>query len=520
MEDINNYKEVINTRHKNINFLLRSILVGILVGIVVSAYRFVLTNAEHISFDIYRYFTEHINMIPLLFLGLGTAGYLIGLLISKFPMISGSGIPQVKGSIMGYFKYNWFTVLVAKFIGGTIAIIGGLSLGREGPSIQLGACVAEGVSDKISASRTEKKILMASGASAGLAAAFNAPLAGVMFALEETFKYFSPSILLSTMAAAISADFVSKLFFGMSPVFNFNIQNSIPLSGYWMLAILGILLGVLGSAYNTTLMYVKKLYKKSIWLNSRFKIIIPFVIAGVLGLTFPIVLGGGHKIISSLNISTSITLLIMIFLVKFLFSMVSFGSGAPGGIFFPLLILGATVGAIVGNIAITYFGYDSTLFTNFIILAMAGYFTAIVRAPMTGVILLTEMTGSFSNLLSLTFVSIIAYIVTEALGSEPIYESLLESQLADMDIKPDQKADRGEKITFEYIVQFGSAIENKLIKDIQLPDTCLIIAIRRNGKDFIPKGNTKIEAEDYLVLLTNLKDESQSKELIASLTTL
>lgn len=162
--------------------------------------------------------------IPFLFIALGTAGYITGILINKFKMIGGSGIPQVKGIILGYFKNNWLGTLIAKFLGGIISITAGLSLGREGPSIQIGSCVAEGVGNKLASSRQEKKILMASGASAGLAAAFNAPLAGTMFAMEEIFKYFSPVILLSTMVSAVIADYISKLIFGTNPVFLFDLK--------------------------------------------------------------------------------------------------------------------------------------------------------------------------------------------------------------------------------------------------------------------------------------------------------
>jgi H+/Cl- antiporter ClcA len=278
-------------------------------------------------------------------------------------MISGSGIPQVKGVIMGYFKNNWLSTLIAKFFGGAVSILAGLSLGREGPSIQLGACVAQGVGDKLAASRTEKKVLIASGASAGLAAAFNAPLAGAMFAMEEIFKYFSPAILLSTMMSAVVADFVSKIVFGINPVFNFDVQSSIPLSGYWLLFILGAIIGAAGAFYNFVLLQTQKLYKRTKWLNVKTRPVIPFVLAGLLGLVFPIALGSGHRIVGELQLSAGITFLLLMLVVKFLFSMISFGSGAPGGIFFPLLIIGATIGAIFGNIAVNYIGLDPKLFT-------------------------------------------------------------------------------------------------------------------------------------------------------------
>ncbi|MBR0597489.1 ClC family H(+)/Cl(-) exchange transporter [Sinanaerobacter chloroacetimidivorans] len=515
----NNYKAVINIDSKKESILLKSILVGILAGIVTCLYRIVLTQAEEYSFQFYALLRAHMAYLPLVFAGLGLTGYFIGMLTSKYHMIGGSGIPQVRGLLLGYFKNSWLSTLIAKFLGGAISILAGLSLGREGPSIQLGACVAQGIGDKLANSRTEKKILIASGASAGLAAAFNAPLAGTMFALEEIFKYFSPVILLSTMVSAIVADFISKLIFGTETIFHFTIDSSIPLSGYWYLFLIGATLGAAGAFYNYILVYTQKLYKKAQWLTAERRPVIPFVCAGIIGLVFPMVLGGGHHIIGELQLENGILFLLIIFSVKFLFSMISFGSGAPGGIFFPLLILGSIIGAVFGNIAINYLGFDSGLFYNFVVLAMAGYFTAIVRAPITGVILLIEMTGSFHQLLSLTVVSVVAFIVADLLKSKPIYETLLENMLKEKEVVEGEHDD-SKRITIEMIVHHGAPAEGRLVKELELPRNCLLIAVKRRGKELIPKGDTKIMAEDYLVFLTSIKEEANTRECLRKITSL
>jgi H+/Cl- antiporter ClcA len=518
MKSKNNYKSVINTDSTRLHIVYKSMLVGLIAGIVTCAYRFILMKAEELSFMIYHYFRDHLLLLPILFIILTAAGYLTGLLVNKYKMISGSGIPQVKGIIMGYFKNTWFGTLIAKFIGGIISILAGLSLGREGPSIQIGACVAEGVGKKLAASRHERKVLIASGASAGLAAAFNAPLAGAMFAMEEIFKYFSPVILLSTMVSAVIADYISKIVFGLNPIFQFELKDSIHLNGYWLLILLGAVLGVCGSFYNKILLLSQKLYKRTKWLNPKTKLIVPFVLSGILGLIFPIVLGGGHIIMDEIKLSTSLTFLIIVLIIKFIFSMISFGSGAPGGIFFPLLVMGAVIGAIFGMIAINYLGFDSDLFYNFVILAMVGFFTSIVRAPITGVILLIEMTGSFTHLLPLTIVSIVSYVVADLLKSTPIYDSLLDNQLAEKGILTEQH-DTSKKITFETIVHHGSWMENHIIKDMGLPQNCLLIAIKRNEHEFIPKGNTKILAGDYLILLTDVNTEALIREKLNAIAT-
>lgn len=514
----NNYKEATGIYSSKLSILYKSIITGFLAGAVVIIYRLILVKAEYFSFQMYDYLKENIYYVPLAFGLLGLLGYFTGCLVSKYKFISGSGIPQVKGIIMGYFEYSWISTLIAKFVGGVLSIFSGLSLGREGPSIQLGACVAQGVGNKLAKSRTEKKILIASGASAGLSAAFNAPLAGTMFAMEEIYKYFSPVILLSAMASAIVADFLSKIVFGLDPVFNFHVTSVIPLSGYWILIILGAALGFMGAFYNRMLLLSQAIYKKISFLSEKTKPLIPFLLAGILGIIFPLALGGGHVIIEQLNPSTGISVLILILCIKFLFSMISFGSGAPGGIFFPLLIIGAIIGCIFGNVAISYLGFDSSLFYNFIILAMAGYFTAIVRAPITGIVLLVEMTGSFTHLLSLTVVCIVAYIVADLLGSPPVYESLLENQISQKHIS-ESKKDEGKKITMEMVVHYGSAAEGKTVKELDFPSKCLLIAIRRRGGDIIPNGNTVVMPEDSLVFITDQYQEVYLRELIEKIVT-
>lgn len=510
----NNYKTLTNDYFQHISIVFKSLLVGIIVAGVVVLYRITLSYAEHLAFNMYDFLRSNLIFFPVAIIILCLIGYFVGYLVSKNKMISGSGIPQLEGIMKGHFKErkSWIHTLCSKFIGGAVCIGGGLSLGREGPSIQLGASVAEGLGNKIGKGRLERRILMTSGASAGLAAAFNAPLAGVVFALEEIFKYFSPIILLSTMSAAVAADFISKEVFGMIPIFDFEIIKTIPLKQYWLLVLLGILLGGLGAFYNFVLLKTKSLYGKLKFFNEKTKIIIPFVVAGVLGIVFPIVLGGGHRIVEELTLENGVMFLVIIFIIKFLFSMVSFGSGAPGGIFFPLIILGATIGAVFAGISINYLGIDKELYYNFVIIAMAGYLTAIVRAPITGIVLVMEMTGSFTHILSLTVVSITAYVVADLLKSPPIYESLLENLV--ISEKEEDINESSDKIVIEFIVKHDSEFADQLVKNINWPGKSLLVGVTRGDKNIIPKGDTKILEGDYLTVLTDVNSECRIKEIL------
>ena len=481
--------------------ILDSLITGIVVGIVIVMHRIILSKLSPIFMDFYKRVSENYILIPILFITLIIFGFIVGKMVKKEPMIVGSGIPQVEGILTRSLKQNWFNVLLYKFIGGLICLITGLSLGREGPSVQIGACIGEGISEKTKKLDNEKKYLITSGASAGLSAAFNAPISGVMFSLEETHKNFSYLVLVSAMIASITADFFSKNFFGMKPSLYFSKLNYLPLKYYWTLIILGIIIGISGVIFSNGLLKTQSLYKK---LNKsvEIKCIIPFVITGILGIIFPIALGGGHDLIISLKDSNfTMTFLFILIIVKFLFTFVCFGSGVPGGIFFPLLVLGALVGNFLGLFFAKYLNIPDIYIINFIVLAMAGHFASIVKAPITAILLISEMTGSLNHLLPLALVVIVSQLTSDILNSSPIYESLLTRILSKGINKYEGMI--GKKTLIEISVQIYSELDCKEIKDIDWPEDCLVVSIRRGEKEILPKGNTKIYAGDLLAIMTN-----------------
>lgn len=491
------------------------LLVGAVSGLIVMLYRIALTYAGQWLNEILKYISGHPLRIIGWFAVLILLAVIVGQLVKWEPMISGSGIPQVEGEVLGKLSQNWKRVLPAKFIGGFLCLFGGLSLGREGPSIQLGAMGGQGVSRLLDRGKTEERYLMTCGASAGLAAAFHAPLAGMMFAIEEIHKGFSVSLLVCVMTSSVTADYICSHIMGIDPVFQFELEHVLPQDHYWLLLLLGVILGLLGTFYNKVMIKAQELYKKPKFLNETTRLVIAFLSAGVLGLVMPSVLGSGGDLIVSLTEGEMVLgLVVLTFVVKFLFSAVSFGSGAPGGIFFPLLILGALIGGAFAMTGTKLFGLDPVYINNFVLLAMAGFFTAIVRAPITGIILLFEMSGTVSQMLSLAIVSVAAYITATLLRSEPIYESLL-NRLLDGQKKGDAPEDNSgksgaaagrQKVLSEYVIMSGSVLEGRTVMEIHWPKNCLLVALERDGKEMIPRGKTKLMAGDRLTVMTDERD--------------
>ena len=493
--------------------VLEGIGVGVAAGLITVLFRVTLEQADALRQTIGGYMAGHTWFFPVwLVILLGIAA-LAALLLKWEPLIGGSGIPQVEGELMGRIHQKWWRVLLAKFSGGVLSIGAGLSLGREGPSIQLGAMAGKGVSRLVGRNRTEEKMLMTCGASAGLSAAFNAPFAGVLFSLEELHKNFSIEVLLSAMSASITADFISRNVFGLKPVFDFSAAHMMPLKSYWLVLLLGLLLGLLGVLYNFCVAKAQDLYGRIPWTYVR--IALPFLLAGILLLVFPTVLGGGHPLVEQISEGLDLRFLLVLFTVKFVYSMISFGSGVPGGIFLPLLVLGAVAGGAFSGV-LDLCGVDNEL-QNFVILGMAGFFSAIVRAPVTGIILISEMTGSFSHLLTLSLVSLASYAVADLLKSKPVYDQLLARLLRGRTEKEESDGrTSSEKVLVETPVHHGAAVCGKQIKDIDWPAHSLIVSVKRGETELVPKGDTRLLAGDTLVVLC---DDWDSHEVYDALET-
>ncbi|MFC2678096.1 MAG: chloride channel protein, partial [Granulicatella sp.] len=237
-------------------------IIGILVGTTVSLFRLFLGKTLEGVIVVYSYLQESPQWIPLWIIFSMVMAVILGQIVKSDPDIKGSGIPQVELQLQGKMNMNWWSVCWKKFVAGSISIGSGLLLGREGPSIQLGASVAQGVAEGLKSNRVQKNIFISSGAGAGLAAAFNAPIAGLMFVLEEVHHTFSPLVALTTLTAAIVSNFVSLNIFGARPSLNLGNDQLFPMTHYGYVIVLGIILGLFGWVYHHYTLQLPAIYGK------------------------------------------------------------------------------------------------------------------------------------------------------------------------------------------------------------------------------------------------------------------
>lgn len=512
-----------HSRKIRLKLIFYSLLTGVITGTIVSAYTYLLS-----KITIFRnnFIGNNINLsLPLIILLFIVVAMIIQYTLNKYPLISGSGIPQVMGLIQKKVKFNWFPELITKFFSGLLAIFIGFSLGREGPSIHLGSLVGEGVNEVSKRTEVERKYLITCGASAGLAAAFNAPLAGAIFAIEELHKFFSPILLICVLIASLFSNLVSKFLLGTKLSFEsfsfISPVNFVPkeiLLHLILISILSFIMVLLATIFNYFIIKFKDTYTK-INLSPYTKMSVVSLFSLLIIYFLPDITGGGHHIIEHLlDYNSNFRLLGLVMIGKFFFTMLSYSTGAPGGIFLPLLVIGALVGKIYGLFLVGTFNFSQEYITLFVLVAMTSYFTAVVRTPITGIILILEMTGNFSNLFSLVITAAITYAFSELLKHNSVYEELFENMFKKQDEKA-QTFEKNEKIvTIKIPVMSDSKLSNKMIRDIDWPQNLLIIGIERSGSSqFIPKGDTVLKDSDILILLT---DENTSKRYMNKLSEL
>lgn len=490
------------------NITYKGIMIGFASGILVTLYRFGIefgTETSLKAYDILRLHPLYILPWSLLILLIGFITYK---LIKLEPYAKGSGIPQVEGMLLFGMKMKWHAILFIRFAAGILTSFFGVSLGREGPSIQIGASGGQALAGKIGKNKLEKNYLITAGASAGLSAAFNAPLSGAIFALEEVHRTFSPNILIAATTSALVADVTSKYFFGLEPVLSFIKIPQLPIRYYIWLIPLGILSGVVGSITNKGLLEITRFYQ---FIPEFLRPTIALFFALFCGIFIPQVLGGGQNLIAlSINLNTGFVLLIVFIVTKLLFTCLCFGSGLPGGIFMPILSIGALAGCILGQI-LTQFGLPAQFIPAFCVCAMAGTMSSSVKAPVTSILLMAEMTGSLVHLFPVAAVSLIALLISDLLKISPIYEELLDRLTIE---NKEQFTTQKTGAIVEIPVELGSKVAGNKIKNINWPDGALIISIKRGNKEMVPNGNTLILHGDYLVILSSeQKYEDMSRGL-------
>ncbi|MCC5656803.1 chloride channel protein [Nostoc sp. XA010] len=377
----------------------------------------------------WRVHSTHIFPVWLALPAIGLVlGFVAGWLVDRLaPEAYGSGIPQVKATLANVpMKLSW-RVAGVKLLSAIIAIGSGMTLGRQGPTVHVGAGLAAGMSRWVPTSPDHRRQMIAAGAGAGLAAAFNAPIAGVLFIVEELLQDLSGLTLGTAIIASFIGGVISRLLGGGSLDLNLQLvksssQFSIPEIPFFVL--LGILAGLLGALFNCGLIFSIKFYRK-LHISLPLRVALAGFLSGVIvsmlpapfrdntGLRESLITGGSQPTVAAIA-----------FVAQFILTLIAFGSGAPGGLFAPSLILGSCLGHIIGVSEFYITGAGSP--TTYALAGMGGFFSAVSKVPITAIVIVFEMTTDFNLVLPLMIVSVAAYLVADKVVPGSLYEKLLE----------------------------------------------------------------------------------------------
>ncbi|KTC65992.1 voltage-gated chloride channel protein (ClC-type) (plasmid) [Legionella adelaidensis] len=409
-----------------------SILLGLLVGIIGSLLQLSingLTSTLRAWFDFWQGYGVPIVVSSAL--SSMILVYIAWLLVKwGASEASGSGVQEIEGTLLHQRPIFWRRLLPVKFIGGMLAISAKMVLGREGPTIQIGGNLGEMLGEWFRMNRKRRDTLIAAGAAAGLAAAFNAPLAGVLFVLEEMRNEFNFSFtnFKSVAIATVFSTIASDLIIGAKPAISMEIFNFPPLQQLIYFFIFGIIVGFAGLLFNSSLMKSLSIMDK---LSPRFHdvfVLMVGLLVGSLAVYYPETVGGGYEIIErALTITPATTFLAIVLVVRFIATLLSYNTAVPGGFFAPMLAMGT----LMGTVCSVFFSWlDPTINPGmFAVAGMGALFSAAVRAPITGIILVVEMTQNYFLILPLMITCLTSTTVVQLAKNAPIYTQLLHRTL-------------------------------------------------------------------------------------------
>ncbi len=509
--------------------LFMGVVTGFLTGVVITFYNVLTSLSEGFSTDAYAYVRGHWFLIPVLLLALACAALVIGVIVKLVPMVKGSGIPQTEGAARGVIKYNWFAVLCTMFASSLACIFFGLSAGGEGPSIQMGGALGYGSSRLFSRTDMLRRYQVTGGACAGLAVAFNAPLTGMAFAFEETHKKFSPEVFICAFSSVVTGVITRNLIragLGLSTgaFFTQFVLNDLPYAGYGYLVVAALVCALLGVGFYHAVIALKRLVdKKFTFLKNTGKMLVPFLLAGTFGLITVYAMGGGHALIEALGtkggtqdvgLETAFFLgvggtIALALVFKLLASLANISCGVPCGAFIPMLAIGAATGALLSLLFTQFFGMDKAYTDLIIMISMAAFFTCVVRAPITGIVMVFELTWSFTALLPVVVGVAIGYMVGEIARTKPIYEELLEQIISEREAN-EVKVHVSQRLQ----VQADSIVDGMSVKDVLWPSATAVKTVQRGEEIFTPTAETVLLAEDVITVEADTADESAiTKEL-------
>lgn len=488
------------------------VICGAITGAFIFLFKWLADKAEYASRYLYQMASASAWYIALAFLALIVLGLALILLHKKLPTARGGGIPRAEGYLRGSLSFTCVRTLIGTFIGSMIGFFAGLPVGCEGPAVLIGTCIG-GICVNFSKNKSAwKRYVTSGGAGAGFAVATGAPLTGILFVLEEVHKRFTPMLVLTVSVSVIIATLINSLLssaFGMqTALFDFGTLNSFELSHVLYLALLGVIIALMVAVFDASISAIRKLSKKtSKQIKGWIKVLLVFVLTGVLAFTFTDGVYSGHHLIESLVLDNKILSVALALLgIRLVMMLFVTDSAVTGGIFIPTLAIGALIGSISAKLLISI-GLDSSLYQTVVLLSTCAFIGGTLRAPFTATVFFIELTGQFTNLFYVALVVFLVHVITELLNFTPFYDRVLQNI--------EERENKGKEFKenlFEMKVSDKAFVVGKTVRDVMWPISCVVLGIIHANEDKNTTGNIGEKLMfigDTIILKANYSDEEK-----------
>jgi chloride channel protein, CIC family len=430
-----------NSMRGSVHICVTAIIAGVLIGFVGGAFRWCLQRADDLRVDLVDWAHTLPGpgwLVPMA--AAATGASLAALIVRWEPLAAGSGIQHVEAVFLGQAKPPLIRLLPAKFVGGVLSIGSGLVLGREGPTVHMGAAIGAEAARQARLPDSEVRMMQTALGGAGLAVAFNAPIGGTLFTLEEVTKSFRVKTVLATLFSAVAAVACSRLVLGNHADFQVEPIAAPALAWLPLFVVFGLLTGCLGAAYNGLVLWFLDHVAAIRRIPSLAKASVIGAGIGLAMFIYPLSVGGGEdltqRLVGGQHLAASV--IFGILAVRFIAGPVSYSAAVPGGLFAPLLAVGALWGLLfAAGFNAMWPGNATQLAVPMALVGMAAFFGATVRAPVTGLVVVAEMTATTEALVPMMAATAAAVLAAYAVGSPPIYDSLRE-RMPDAEHRRDQ----------------------------------------------------------------------------------
>lgn len=498
--------------------LLLTFLTGVLTGTVVFLFKIAIKYVQEFSNFIYASVRNDPKFLLLLILGAALIGSISFILIKFFPIIRGSGIPNSIAIMRGFIPFKWIRSLFGIFSSTLLTFLVGIPLGNEGPSVQMGCSIGKGtVNIFAKGNRAFEKYTLTGGACAGFTAATGAPLTGIIFAIEEAHRRFSPIIFMvastATLAATLTVSILCNAFsfLNISPkLFELDAAAALPLKYVWIAIIIGLVVGGISTAFTKIYKCFNSLISKKLAKIPLYvKVLIIFITVTVIGFFLSGALGSGHHIIDEIFSANAPVwyMLIALLIIRALLLLVSTNTGITGGTLIPLLTFGAILGALISNAAVAMNILPKEYSGAIALIAMSSFLAASSRTPLTAIILTVEIFSGFNNILMIAVGVAFAYLTiesskaisfTDLMAEQKIHETHLGKDLITVDA------------TFE--VQENAFVIGKEIRDILWPPHCAVISVKK-----YVIGSSILHSGDVLQIRYQTYDPQETYEIMEAM---